>query len=130
MVSNIDPTKPTAGQAFTQDVRNNFATAAAEIGALQEAQSDDAPSDGNSYGRSNGAWVPVQGLNTDGGMSGPVQIDSADGLSSMTISVGAGVPGSTTAGNDMIGSLYANSGGAAGTALYISNGDGTWTPIT
>lgn len=34
-MSAIDPTKPTAGEALTQDVRNNFATAATEITNLQ-----------------------------------------------------------------------------------------------
>ena len=37
MTSNIDITKPTAGQAFTVDVRDNFSTAASEITALQTA---------------------------------------------------------------------------------------------
>jgi hypothetical protein len=36
VTSNIDPTKPTAGTAFTADVRANFATAKAEIEALQQ----------------------------------------------------------------------------------------------
>ena len=35
MTSNIDPTKPTAGQALTQDVRDNFQAAKSEIEALQ-----------------------------------------------------------------------------------------------
>ena len=35
MTSNIDPTKPTAGVAYTADVRSNFATAKAEITELQ-----------------------------------------------------------------------------------------------
>lgn len=38
MTSAIDPTKPTAGNALTQDVRDNFQTAADEISALQDAQ--------------------------------------------------------------------------------------------
>jgi hypothetical protein len=37
MTSAIDPTKPTTGIAYTQDVRNNFNTAANEITALQAA---------------------------------------------------------------------------------------------
>jgi hypothetical protein len=37
MTSAIDPTKPTTGIAYTQDVRDNFNTAANEIGALQAA---------------------------------------------------------------------------------------------
>jgi hypothetical protein len=35
MTSNIDPTKPTSGTAFTADVRSNFQKAHDEIGALQ-----------------------------------------------------------------------------------------------
>lgn len=35
MTSQIDPTKPTAGIAYTDDVRSNFAHAKAEIEALQ-----------------------------------------------------------------------------------------------
>jgi hypothetical protein len=35
MTSNIDPTVPTEGIAYTVDVRTNFATAKAEIEALQ-----------------------------------------------------------------------------------------------
>ena len=34
-MSNIDPTKPTYGQAFTSDVRQNFSTAKTEIETLQ-----------------------------------------------------------------------------------------------
>jgi hypothetical protein len=37
MVSNIDPTKPTYGTAYTADVRKNFATTKAEIEALQNS---------------------------------------------------------------------------------------------
>lgn len=35
MASNIDPTKPSSGNAYTEDVRANFAFAKAEIEALQ-----------------------------------------------------------------------------------------------
>jgi hypothetical protein len=37
MTSAIDPTKPTAGNALTADVRQNFQTAADEISALQNS---------------------------------------------------------------------------------------------
>jgi len=40
MASNIDPTKPTAANPLTVDVRTNFATAAAEITAVQAAISN------------------------------------------------------------------------------------------
>jgi hypothetical protein len=36
MTSNIDPTKPVAGNPSTADVRANFQTAANEISALQQ----------------------------------------------------------------------------------------------
>jgi hypothetical protein len=40
MTSAIDPSKPTAGDALTQDVRDNFATAAQEISGLQTTVAD------------------------------------------------------------------------------------------
>lgn len=40
MTSAIDPSKPTEGNAFTADVRTNFATAQAEITDLQAAVAD------------------------------------------------------------------------------------------
>lgn len=40
MASNIDPNKPTSGQAKTADVRANFAAAKAEIEALQAGKQD------------------------------------------------------------------------------------------
>jgi hypothetical protein len=36
MTSAIDPTYPTAGTAYTADVRRQFTTAASEISALQD----------------------------------------------------------------------------------------------
>jgi hypothetical protein len=38
VTSNIDPTYPTETQAYTADVRRQFATAAAEISALQAGE--------------------------------------------------------------------------------------------
>lgn len=37
MASNIDITKPGTTEAYTEDVRQNFVVAAAEIGALQDS---------------------------------------------------------------------------------------------
>jgi uncharacterized coiled-coil protein SlyX len=37
MTSNVDPTFPTEGNAYTADVRRQFATAATEITSLQDA---------------------------------------------------------------------------------------------
>jgi hypothetical protein len=37
VTSNIDPTYPTSGSAYTADVRRQFATAASEISTLQDA---------------------------------------------------------------------------------------------
>ncbi len=37
MASNIDPTKPIEGSPTTQSVRDNFAAASLEVGALQDA---------------------------------------------------------------------------------------------
>jgi hypothetical protein len=42
VTSQIDPTKPTEGQAFTADVRKNFQTAHDEIGSLQTGGSSNA----------------------------------------------------------------------------------------
>lgn len=92
MASAIDITKPGTGAAYTADVRQNFATAAIEIGELQDAVA---------------AGVP----------------------SGITNSTGTVVPGNTTPGFDQAGSQYTNTAGAAGTFLYISNGDGTWAAI-
>jgi hypothetical protein len=101
MPSAIDVSKPQAGEAYTQDVRDNFAAAAAEIGALQES---------------------IGGLAT-----GIMTIGTAP--QSMVISVGVGAPGSATPGFDQQGSQYVDSQGPLGTVLYMSNGDGTWTSL-
>jgi hypothetical protein len=102
MPSAIDATKPQAGQAFTEDMRANFSTAAGEISALQEAIAS-------------------------AGETGVLTVGS--GTSRMVISVDRGVPGGATPGFDAIGSLYTDSNGTPGSALYISNGDGTWSVI-
>jgi hypothetical protein len=101
MTSAIDVTKPQTGEAYTQDVRDNFAAAAGEIGALQEA---------------------IGGLAT-----GVMTIGTAP--QSIVISVGVGAPGGATPGFDQQGSQYVDSQGPAGTILYMSNGDGTWTSL-
>lgn len=102
MASNIDITKPSQTEAYTQDVRDNFATAAAEIGALQDA---------------------VTGPATSG------KIVLGTPPASAVISVGAGAPGGATPGFDQNGSLYLDSQGQPGTTVYVSAGDGTWTPL-
>jgi hypothetical protein len=38
MTSNIDPSKPTSGNAYTADVRQNFFTAQSEISNLQAGE--------------------------------------------------------------------------------------------
>ena len=101
MPSAIDITKPAEGEAYTADVRANFTTAAAEISALQDAVA----------GPANGTMV----------------IGTAPTVISLT--VGSGVPGGSTVGNDQIGSQYTDISGVAGALLYVSNGDGTWNAI-
>jgi hypothetical protein len=103
MASLIDTTKPASGNAYTEDVRQNFATAAAEISALQD--SVNAPED-----------------------TGGVTIGNAT-IGSIVISVGQGVPGGATPGFDRIGSQYTDTNGTPGSALYLSNGDGTWSVV-
>jgi hypothetical protein len=101
MTSSIDVTKPQTGEAYTQDMRDNFSAAAAEISALQESI---------------------------GGMAaGSMMIGTAP--TSMVISVGVGAPGGATPGFDMQGSLYVDSQGPLGTVLYMSGGDGTWSAL-
>jgi hypothetical protein len=102
MASNIDITKPSTTEAYTQDVRDNFATAAAEIGALQDA---------------------AMGPATTG------QIVLGTPPASAVISVGSGAPGGATPGFDQNGSLYIDSAGQPGTVIYVSAGDSTWTPL-
>jgi hypothetical protein len=80
MPSAIDVTKPAEGEAYTADVRANFATAAAEISALQDAVGSTA------------SGTMVLGTPPD----------------AITISVGAGAPGPTTPGFDQPGSQYTN----------------------
>jgi hypothetical protein len=101
MASAIDVSKPQTGEAYTQDVRDNFTAAAAEISALQESI---------------------------GGMAaGSMTIGTPP--TSIVISVGVGAPGSATPGFDMQGSLYVDSQGPLGTVLYMSGGDGTWSAL-
>jgi hypothetical protein len=57
MTSQIDPTKPTSTYAYTADVRSNFAIAASEISALQDAISS-------------GPFLPLAG----GSMTGPLEV--------------------------------------------------------
>src|SRR4051812_3020697 len=102
MPSAIDVTKPQSGEASTEDVRLNFATAANEISALQEAL--DAPK-----------------------TLGTTMIGVPPAV--MHISVGQGVPGGATPGFDAVGSLYTDANGTPGSALYTSNGDGTWAVL-
>ena len=45
MVSNVDVTKPTEGQAYTKDVRNNFSIIKTEIESLQDALDEIPPVD-------------------------------------------------------------------------------------
>lgn len=101
MASAIDVTKPQSGEAYTQDVRDNFTAAASEISALQEL---------------------IGGL-----VLGQMTIGTPP--MSIVISVGVGAPGSATPGFDMQGSQYTDSQGPLGTVLYMSNGDGTWTAL-
>lgn len=102
MPSLIDITKPATGEASTQDVRDNFATAAGEISSLQE-----------SVGAAQ--------------QTGSLTIGVAP--TSMLISVGEGAPTGATPGFDKIGSLYTDATGTVGTALYVSGGDGTWAVL-
>jgi len=102
MTSLIDVTKPATASAYTGDVRQNFQTAAAEISALQDA---------------------VAAPATSG------QIVLGTGSASITISVGAGVPGGATPGYNQAGSQYTDSQGSPGARLYLSGGDGTWSAI-
>jgi hypothetical protein len=103
MPSAIDVTKPQAGEAFTDDVRANFATAAGEITTLQDAVAAPATAGTSSIG--SGAVVAHW-------------------------TVGQGVPGGATPGFDAIGSLYIDANGTKGSALYLSGGDGTWTVLS
>jgi hypothetical protein len=103
MPSAIDITKPGSGAAYTEDVRQNFTTAAGEITVLQEAV----------------AAPTVTGTTTIG--TPPA---------AMSITVGQGVPGGATPGFDQIGSLYTDANGTPGSVLYISNGDGTWSVVS
>ena len=100
MASNIDITKPSQTEAYTQDVRDNFATAAAEIGALQDA-----------------VTAPAS--------KGQITLGAPP--ASIVVSVGAGAPGGATPGFDQNGSIYSDTQGQPGTTLYLSAGDGTWS---
>jgi uncharacterized protein YraI len=101
MASLIDPTKPTSGSAYTADVQANFATAASEISALQDAVAG-----------------PAGGSTSIG--SGPT---------TMYMTVGAGIPDGSTVGFDRVGSQYTDTTGSPGAILYLSGGDGTWVAI-
>jgi hypothetical protein len=61
MVSNVDPTKPTQGRAYTADVRKNFATIKAEIESLQSSSSSDS-----------GGHLPISG----GTLTGTLRVES------------------------------------------------------
>jgi hypothetical protein len=61
MASAIDITKPTTGNAYTADVRQNFATASSEISALQAAVAAGVPS-----GITNSTGTVVPGATTPG----------------------------------------------------------------
>jgi hypothetical protein len=102
MASLIDTTKPASGNAYTADVRSNFTTAASEISALQDA---------------------TQGPATTGVMT------LGTPPNAITLSVGQGVPGGATPGFDQIGSQYTDTNGSPGSAVYLSNGDGTWVTM-
>ena len=87
-MSNIDITIPPFGDASTEAVRNNFATAASEIDAATAAAAaaqatansklSDAPNDGGLYARMGAAWTivpaPPQASTTLPGMNGAAAV--------------------------------------------------------
>ena len=100
MPSAIDATKPAEGEAYTADVRANFATAAGEISALQDAA----------------------------GQAATGQTTLGSDTNQITMSTGAGIPGPATPGFDQPGSQFTDVSGAPGALLYISDGT-AWTAI-
>jgi len=78
MVSNVDVTKPTEGQAYTKDVRNNFSVIKTEIESLQDALAAIPPVDLSGY-------LPLSG----GAMTGDLIVKKIVGVT-QTLSIAEG----------------------------------------
>ena len=120
MVSNVDPSKPTHGRAYTADVRNNFAiikseteTLYAGLQSLQDAIDNIPVVDLSGY-------LPLSG----GVMQGMLTLDAITGIDSPgDIRVFAGPIG---AGTDVGGNLlFYGADGVNGGGISFQSGDAT-----
>ena len=114
MVSNVDATKPTEGQAYTKDVRNNFSIIKTEIEAVQLALTSIDLS----------GYLPLTGGVMNGKITNQISDLNWGGLYSIGLHLGgAGVLGPGMAFEDIFGTfktLYLDGG-----TMWISYGTTT-----